>query len=278
MLVTAEELARHLGDPDWVVFDTRHDLMDPAKGRRLYAESHVPGAYFLHVDEDLSGKKTGANGRHPLPDLQEFAHRLNGRGVKPGTQVVAYDDMSGNFAVRLWWMLRWLGHDKVALLDGGFPQWLREGRPVSTEVPAPRRGEFVPRPRADAAVDLPFVERFHADPSIMLIDARAAERFAGMQEPIDPVAGHIPGAVNRFWQQNLTPDGRFKPREQLRREYEALLGGRTPTETVHMCGSGVTACHNIFALELAGFPGGRLYPGSWSEWCADPLRPMATRT
>src|SRR5258708_4339393 len=276
MLVTTAELAEHLNDPNWVVFDTRHDLMDAARGRKLYAEGHIPGAYFLHVDEDLSGKKTGANGRHPLPDLQEFAHRMNGRGVKPGTQVVVYDDMSGNFAVRLWWMLRWLGHDKVALLDGGIPLWVKEGRPLSREVPAPRKGEFVPRPHLGATVDLPFIERFREDPSIQLVDARAPERFAGLQEPIDPVAGHIPGAMNRFWQKNLSPDGRFKPAAQLRREYEAMLAGHVPSETVHMCGSGVTACHNIFAMELAGLPGGRLYPGSWSEGCADKNRPMGT--
>ena len=278
MLVTPAELAEHLDDPSWVVFDTRHDLMDAARGRKLYAEGHIPGAYFLHVDEDLSGKKTGANGRHPLPDLLEFAHRMNGRGVKPGTQVVVYDDMSGNFAVRLWWMLRWLGHDKVALLDGGIPLWVKEGRPLTRDVPPPRKGEFVPRPHLGATVDLPFIERFREDPSIQLVDARAPERFAGLQEPIDPVAGHIPGAMNRFWQKNLSPDGRFKPADELRREYEAMLAGHAPSETVHMCGSGVTACHNIFAMELAGLPGGRLYPGSWSEWCADRSRPMVTRS
>jgi thiosulfate/3-mercaptopyruvate sulfurtransferase len=278
LLVTTAELAQHLDDPDWVVFDTRHDLMDPARGRKLYAEGHIPGAYFLHVDEDLAGKKTGANGRHPLPDLQEFAHRMNGRGVTPARQVVVYDDMSGNFAVRLWWMLRWLGHDKVALLDGGIPLWVKEGRPLAKEVPPPRKGEFVARPHLGWTVDLPFIERFREDPAIKLVDARAAERFAGLQEPVDPVAGHIPGAVNRFWKENLTPDGRFKPADELRREFDAMLAGQTPAQTVHMCGSGVTACHNLFAMELAGLPGGRLYPGSWSEWCADKNRPMATKT
>jgi thiosulfate/3-mercaptopyruvate sulfurtransferase len=276
-LVSGADLAEHLGDPDWIVFDTRHDLMDAAKGRRLYGEGHIPGAYFLHVDDDLAGRKTGTNGRHPLPDMADFAARMNERGVTPQTQVVAYDDMSGNFAVRLWWMLRWLGHERVALLDGGIPMWVKEGRPLAKDVPAPRKGAFVPRPRAGAAVDLPFIERFREDPSIRLVDARAAERFAGLQEPIDPVAGHIPGAINRFWQKNLTPDGRFKPAEQLRREYDALLAGMAPAQTVHMCGSGVTACHNIFAMELAGLAGARLYPGSWSEWCSDASRPMSTR-
>jgi thiosulfate/3-mercaptopyruvate sulfurtransferase len=275
-LVTPAQLAEHLGDPDWIVFDTRHDLMDPAKGPRLYAEGHIPGAYFLHVDDDLAGAKTGTNGRHPLPALDDFAARMNERGVTPRSQVVAYDDMSGSFAVRLWWMLRWLGHDRVALLDGGIPLWVKEGRPLAKDVPAPRPGAFVPRPHLGATVDVHFIERFREDPSIKLVDARAAERFAGLQESIHPVAGHIPGAVNRFWQENLTPDGRFKPADALRREYDAMLAGMPPAQSVHMCGSGITACHNIFAMELAGLPGARLYPGSWSEWCSDANRPMTS--
>jgi thiosulfate/3-mercaptopyruvate sulfurtransferase len=276
LLVTPEELSRHLEDPKWVVFDTRHDLMDVEKGRRAYAQGHVPGAFFLHTDEDLSGKKTGRNGRHPLPDVDAFAARMNGCGVAPGVQVVAYDDMGGNFAVRLWWLLRWLGHDAVALLDGGWPLWKKEGRPVTQAVPAPRPGNFVARPELGAVADIDFVERFREDPSLKLIDARAAERFKGLQEPIDPVAGHVPGAVNRFWQANLEPDGRFKSPEKLREEYSALLGGTDAAQSVHMCGSGVTSCHNMFAMALAGLPPGRLYPGSWSEWCADPNRPVAT--
>jgi len=274
MLITTDELAKHLGDPQWVVFDTRHDLMDVEKGRRAYAAGHIPGAYFLHVDEDLSGKKTGKNGRHPLPRLEDFAAKMNERGVTPATQVAVYDDLSGNFAVRLWWMLRWLGHDRVALLDGGWPHWKKECRPISKEIPSPRQGAFVPKPRAGATVDTPFVERFREDASLKLVDARAAERFKGLQEPIDPVAGHIPGAINRFWQKNLLPDGRFKAPEALRREYAEMLGATAAEQAIHMCGSGVTACHNIFAMELAGLPGGRLYPGSWSEWCADPARPV----
>lgn len=278
MLIATEELAKHLGDPDWVVVDTRHDLMDPTKGPKAYAAGHIPGAYFMHVDEDLAGPKTGKNGRHPLPDLAEFTRKLNERGITPRTQVVVYDDMAGNFAVRLWWMLRWLGHERVALLDGGYPPWVKEGRPVTAEVPKPRKGSFVPRPALGATVDHAFVERFREDPSVKLIDARAPERYAGLQEPVDPVAGHIPGAVNRFWQKNLQPDGRFKPAQQLRAEFEAFLGNADPAQVVHMCGSGVTACHNLFAMELAGMPGGRLYPGSWSEWCADTSRPIATES
>ena len=275
LLVSTGELAGHLGDAGWIVFDTRHDLASPDKGRALYAQGHVPGAYFLHLDHDLSGPKSGRNGRHPLPDIHDFAKRINACGVTPETQVVAYDDIGGNFAVRLWWMLRWLGHDKVALLDGGFPLWQKEGRPVTQEVPPPRAGSFVPRPHLGWTVDLPFVERFRADPSIRLLDARAPERFHGKTEPIDPVAGHIPGAINRFWKDNLEADGRFKSPAQLRAEFDALLGADAES-AVHMGGSGVTACHNAFAMELAGLAGGRLYPGSWSEWCSDRSRPVAT--
>lgn len=275
MLVGTEELAQHLGDPEWVVIDTRHDLMDPEHGREAYAAGHIPGAFFLHVDDDLSGPRTGRNGRHPLPDLATFAAKVGRCGVTPRSQVVVYDDLAGTFAARLWWMLRWLGHDRVALLDAGYPRWVAERRPVTTEVPAPRAGSFVPRPRLGATVDAHFVERFREDPAVKLIDARAPERFAGAQEPIDPVAGHVPGAVNRFWKRNLLADGRFRPPAELRAEFEQLLAGADPANAVHMCGSGVTALHNLFAMELAGLPGGRLYPGSWSEWCADPSRPVA---
>jgi thiosulfate/3-mercaptopyruvate sulfurtransferase len=276
ILVAPEELAKHLDDPKWVVFDTRHDMGDVGKGRRAYAAGHIPGAYFLHVDDDLSGPKTGKNGRHPLPDTAKFAANINECGVTPDSQIVIYDDLGGNFAVRLWWMLKWLGHDKVGLLDGQYPLWEKQGRPISTEVPPKRAGSFVARPHLGETVDLHFVDRFREDPAIKLIDARAAERFKGLKEPIDPVAGHIPGAINRFWQMNLNPDGRFKKPEEIRREAEQLLAGASPEQAVHMCGSGVTACHNMFAFELAGLPRGRLYPGSWSEWCADSSRPVAS--
>jgi thiosulfate/3-mercaptopyruvate sulfurtransferase len=200
---------------------------------------------------------------------------VNERGVTPESQVVVYDDAGGGFAVRLWWMLRWLGHEKVALLDGGYPLWVKEGRAVSKEVPPRRPGAFVPKPHLGDTVDAHFVGRFSEAPSTKLIDARAAERFAGAQETIDPVAGHVPGAVNRFWKENLESDGRFKPAARLRSEFEPVLAGLAPGQVVHMCGSGVTACHNLFAMELAGLAGSKLYPGSWSEWCADPARAVA---
>jgi thiosulfate/3-mercaptopyruvate sulfurtransferase len=277
MLVTPEELQSHLDDPNWVVFDVRHELTDAARGPKVYAEGHVPGAYFLHMDHDLAGNHTGRNGRHPLPTPAELAKKLADRGVSADTQVVIYDDAAGSFAVRLWWMLRWLGHGRVALLDGGYPRWVAEKRPTTTEVPQPRAGSFQPRATLGATVDAPFLERFSTDPSIRLIDARVGERFRGEQETIDPVAGHIPGAVNRFWKSNVEADGRFKPPQVLRAEFESVMKGLAPGQVVHSCGSGVTACHNLFAMELAGLEGSRLYPGSWSEWCADPSRPVATR-
>lgn len=276
LLLTTQEVAEHLDDPEWVVFDTRHDLMDAGRGRRAYHAAHIPGAYFLHLDDDLAGIKSGRNGRHPLPEIGEFAAKLNRCGVGPATQVVVYDDLSGNYALRLWWMLRWLGHERAALLDGGFPLWEKEGRAVTMAQPEARTGHFVPRPRAGVAVDAQVVERAGRDAAMKLLDARAPERFEGRAEPIDPVAGHVPGAVNRFWKLNLLADGRFKAASELRAEFRALLGSEDGAQVVHMCGSGVTACHNLFAMELAGLPGSRLYPGSWSEWCADSSRAVAT--
>jgi thiosulfate/3-mercaptopyruvate sulfurtransferase len=211
-----------------------------------------------------------------LPVFAVFAGCLNARGVAPGRQVVIYDESGGCFAVRLWWMLRWLGHDRVALLDGGFAAWNREGRPVDAKVPEPRPGKFEPKPALGAIADRHYVAAFRESPTVRVIDARVATRFRGEQETIDPVGGHIPGAVNRFWQQNLGADGKFLPPKELRTAFLALLGEATPSLAVHSCGSGVTACHNLFAMELAGLGGSRLYPGSWSEWCADPTLPVAT--
>jgi thiosulfate/3-mercaptopyruvate sulfurtransferase len=189
--------------------------------------------------------------------------------------VVIYDESGGCFAVRLWWLLRWLGHDRVALLDGGLPAWKRENRPLDAAVPAPREGNFVPKPLLGATADAHYVAAFRESPTARVVDARVHTRFAGEQETLDPVGGHIPGAVNRFWQDNLGHDGRFLPPSELKAEFLALLGDANPSLTVHSCGSGVTACHNLFAMELAGLSGSRLYPGSWSEWCADPSRPVA---
>lgn len=276
MLVSTDELALHLGDPAWTVFDCRHDLVDTARGARLYAESHVPGAYFAPVETALSGKKTGKNGRHPLPEPQAFADFLGRHGVTENTTIVAYDDAGGLYAARLWWMARWIGLTRVALLDGGFTKWVAENRPVTGEVPASAKPVTL-RAKAGAMPvwSVEEVERRLSNPASLLIDARAAERYRGEVETIDPVAGHIPGAANRFYKNNLNPDLTFRPAAELKREFEAMLGARSPEQVGHQCGSGITACANLFAMEHAGLRGSNLYPGSWSEWVADPKRPVA---
>jgi thiosulfate/3-mercaptopyruvate sulfurtransferase len=271
-LVDADTLARHLDDPSWVVFDCRHDLARPDWGAAEYAKSHIPGARFLHLDRDLSAPLTGKNGRHPLPDPGTLAATLGASGVGPETQVVAYDAQAGVYASRAWWCLRWLGHDAVAILDGGWRKWLKEDRSETAALPTPR---FVARVRP-LAVDAAFVFAHLRDPALKVVDARANDRYRGENETLDPVAGHIPGSVNRVFKDNLDAAGRFKPPEQLRAEWEAVLAGLAPEQIVHSCGSGVTAAHNQFAMEIAGLSGSRLYPGSWSEWVADPSRPVAT--
>lgn len=274
-LVSTDILAAHLDDPSWVIFDCRHDLAAPDAGRAQYAKSHIPGAIFMHMDEDLSAPVTGKNGRHPLPDPQAFMARLGALGVDRTKQVVAYDAQGGANAARLWWMLRWLGHDAVAVLDGGFGKWLKEDHPETNVVPAPKptRFEGAVRPMTvDAAILLQGLR----DPGLKIVDARSAERYRGENETIDPVAGHIPGSVNRFFKENLDAAGNFKSPGQLRAEWTALLGGLAPGKVVHSCGSGVSACHNVLAMEAAGLSGSLLYAGSWSEWIADASRPIAT--
>jgi thiosulfate/3-mercaptopyruvate sulfurtransferase len=273
-LVSPAEIAAHLDDPAWIVFDCRHDLADTEAGRRAYSKSHISGALFVHLDEDLSGPKTGTNGRHPLPDPQKFCQRLAALGMRNGMQAVAYDGSGGFFAARLWWMLRWVGHTQAAVLDGGWDAWLASGAPVNAQLPAPRAGDFSGTVR-DIAVDTRFILGTLDDAKHLIIDARSADRFRGENETLDPVGGHIPGALNRFFKNNLAADGHFKPAAELREEFAQLLGSARPDQVVHQCGSGVTACHNLLAMEVAGLPGSRLYPGSWSEWCSDPRRPVA---
>ena len=276
-LVTTEDLARHLGDPEWVVFDCRFTLTDPEAGRRAYAEGHIPGARYAHLDEDLSGPiLPGKTGRHPLPEPQVLADKLYRWGVGVNKQVVVYDDSFGAMAVRMWWLLRWLGHPAVALLDGGLPKWKREMRPLTTEVPQPEKGNCVCLPEASQIVGAEEVMQAMQGGDELIIDARPERRFTGEFEPLDPVAGHVPGAINWNFEDNLDIDGTFLPPEALRENYQALLKGRPPWKVIHMCGSGVTACHNVLAMEIAGLPGSRLYPGSWSEWVTDPSRPVAT--
>lgn len=275
MLVSTQELSDHLNDPQWVIFDCRHDLADFGKGERLYRESHVPNAHFAPVETALSGPKTGTNGRHPLPDPQAFAEFLQRRGVSPESTIVAYDDVGGQYSARLWWLARWIGHTRAALLDGGFPKWLAEKRPVTSVVPPAKLGAVAARPAPGLAWDAAEVERRRIDPQSAVIDARTAERYRGESEPIDRVAGRIPGALNRFYKQNLNADLTLRPPAELRREFEALLGARRPENVGHQCGSGITACANLFAMEYAGLGGSKLYAGSWSEWIADPARPVA---
>ena len=272
-LVDGTTLAAHLGDPAWVVVDCRHDLADPAAGEAAYARGHIPGAVFLHLDRDLSSAKNGRNGRHPLPDIATLAAALGRAGIGPGVQVVAYDDCGGMMAGRLWWLLRWLGHEAVALLDGGLSAWTAAGGALSAEMPEPAARTFTPAPR-DWVLDADQVLAGLGRPDRVIVDARAPDRFRGENESIDPVGGHIPGARNRFFRDNLGPDGRFKPADQLRQEWTEALAAFAPEQVVHQCGSGVSACHNLLAMEIAGLPGARLYAGSWSEWCADPARPV----
>lgn len=276
-LVSVEELAAHLHDPQWIVFDCRHDLANTEYGVQAWAKGHIPGAFFLHCDRDLSGPMTGKNGRHPLPDIAIFARRMGEFGITPETQVVAYDNEANAFAARLWWLLKWLGHDKVALLDGGLPGWRRAKLPLDTSVKPVTATEFVPYPRSEMMVDADYVAKHLHSPEMLLIDARSEDRYAGENERLDPVAGHIPGALNRFYYDCLDDAAiYFKSADELRAEFIDLIGDREPRTVVHMCGSGITACVNVLAMEIAGLHGSKLYPGSWSEWCSDPSRPYVT--
>ncbi|MDH5751060.1 MAG: sulfurtransferase [Deltaproteobacteria bacterium] len=273
-LITPAELAARLDDPDLVVFDCRHSLGDPEAGVRAFAQGHIPGALFAHLDRDLSSPVGPGTGRHPLPDWETFTGWLGSRGVEPSTAVVAYDEMDNHFASRLWWLLRALGHERVSVLDGGYFRWRAEGRPKSAEAAPPRPAVYRGSLRKEWLVELDEVQSRLEEPGFRLIDARVEPRFEGREEPLDPVAGHIPGAVNLPFTGNLNDDDEFLPPDELRARIMEALGGTPPGEAVHYCGSGVTACHNLLAQEIAGLPPGRLYAGSWSQWCSDPARPM----
>jgi len=274
-LISTSELAAHLDDPALVIVDVRHDLAQPDLGELQYRAGHIPGARFAHMDRDLSAAKTGKNGRHPLPTPEAAAALFGRLGIDASKQVIAYDAGGGMYAPRLWWMMRWLGHDAVAVLDGGIGKWMREGRRVTTEVPRVESATF-PLRRVGHAVSAADVLVSLRDRSLKLIDARGAERFRGEMEVIDPVAGHIPGAINRPYTQNVEADGTFKTPAALRAELAPIVGDTATSKVVNVCGSGVSACHNLLAMEIAGIRGTTLYPGSWSEWVADPARPVAT--
>jgi thiosulfate/3-mercaptopyruvate sulfurtransferase len=276
-LISAAELAPHIENPDWVVIDCRHDLTNPDAGKAAYASGHIPHAAFAHLDSDLSDKRPGPNGefrgRHPLPDKDAFIETLRRWGVNNDSQVVAYDAQGGMFAARLWWMLRWIGHEAVAVLDGGLPAWQTHGGQLTERAPARKQGDISLLPSIVTTVNVDDVQANLSSGTRTVIDARAPDRFRGENETLDPVGGHIPGAKNRFFKDNLQADGRFKDAQRLRAEFGALIG--TPEKSIMQCGSGATACHNLLALEIAGMPGAALYPGSWSEWCADTSRPVA---
>lgn len=270
-LVSADTLAAHL-DGSWAIVDCRSDLSDPALGRAQYRAGHIPGAVYASLSRDLSAVPDGRNGRHPLPSPEAFAATCGRLGIGPSTQVVAYDQDVGAYAARLWWMLRYVGHAAVAVLDGGWAAWVRGGYPVRAgdETRPPEVFTASPRPSMHVSLDevLPLV----GGKGARLVDARSPERFEGRSEPLDRVAGHIPGAVNHFYKLNVDETGAMLPPDALRRLYEPLLGGRDPEAIVMYCGSGVTACHNLLAMEHAGLHGARLYAGSWSEWSSDPDR------
>ncbi len=276
-LISPRDLEANLANPGWVVIDCRHDLADPEAGVRAYSSGHIPGARFAHLDRDLSGPVIpGKTGRHPLPEIEQVAARFSQWGIGQNTQVVAYDDKAGSIAARLWWMLRWLGHDAVAVLDGGWQAWTSAGFPATADLPAAAPAHFIPQPRPEWIADAGQVEQLRQNQAFCVLDARAPERFNGEVEPIDPVAGHIPGAVNAPFSLNLE-NGRFKDPEILKAQFKALIGDKPAENTVFYCGSGVTACHDILAFAHAGLGDARLYPGSWSEWIADGTRPVAEK-
>lgn len=274
ILIEPAQLATHLGDPRWAIVDCRFDLARPAWGAQAYADGHVPGALHADLDKDLSGPVAARSGRHPLPDPARFAATLGSWGIDDGMRVVAYDQANSAYAARLWWMLRWIGHSHAAVLNGGFAAWQRAGLPVSRERPHPTAREFAARRIGSLEISTVELQSALESGAVALVDARGADRFAGRNESIDPVAGHVPGAISHPFTGNVDGEGRFLPASALREKWLRTLGARPPAETVSMCGSGVTACQNLLALEIAGMPGARLYGGSWSEWIRDPSRPV----
>lgn len=277
-LIDSATLAQHLTDPDWIVLDCRHDLMNLSAGREGFAIGHIQNAQFADMESDLSGAKLGADGkfrgRHPLPDRAALIETLRAWGVNDNSQVVAYDAHGGMYAARLWWLLRWIGHPAVAVLDGGLAAWQSAGLPLVTPLAARPRGHIAEKPTlAKTVTAAELVDNLHGG-ELSVVDARAPDRYRGENETIDPVGGHIPGAKNRFFKDNMKSDGHFKSERELRHDFAALFD--SAPYAVMQCGSGVTACLNLLALEVAKLPGAALYPGSWSEWCADPARPVAT--
>jgi len=275
-LVSTDTLNQQLNNPNWIIIDCRFSLADTEAGTKAYRYGHIPNARYAHLDKDLSSQITDFTGRHPLPNFSLLAKKLGAWGVTNNSQVIAYDDAGGAFAGRLWWLLRCMGHDKVAVLDGGIKQWQKQGLPITTALPAVKPAAFRAYLNDSAWLNAIQVENGTARKSVCLIDARTPERYRGEQEPIDPVAGHIPGALNRAFQLNLDSNGLFLTPEQLRKQFKQLIGTTSPEQVVHYCGSGVTACHNLLAMEYAGLTGSKIYAGSWSEWIRNTPSTVAT--
>lgn len=283
-LVSVEWLAKRIAQEDIIIADCRFQLSDPHAGRRAYEKEHIPGAIFFDLEKDLSGSPADGGGRHPLPPVAQFARVLGDAGIDETVTVVCYDDNDGGMAARLWWMLRWVGHDKVALLDGGYAAWKRAGHPVTDQIPSPTPRGFVPRVRKDMIATMAEVRAIAAGGNGIIVDSRASERYRGEVEPLDPIAGHIPTAINVPWQDNIAADGRFLDADTVTSRFAAVLrrvdtgadAGAGGLIVVH-CGSGVTGCVNVFALERAGVAGVKLYVGGWSEWCSLPDNPVAVR-
>jgi thiosulfate/3-mercaptopyruvate sulfurtransferase len=276
-LISAETLQQHLNDRDWVIIDCRFSLAATDAGFSSYRHGHIPNARYAHLDKDLSSTITYFTGRHPLPNFTTLVNKLGSWGIANNSQVVVYDDASGAFAGRLWWLLRCLGHDNIAVLDGGYKHWQKLGFPITTTLPTIKPGMFRAYPSKNSGLTALEVQNGLAQKSLCLIDARTPERYRGEHEPIDPVAGHIPGAVNRPFQLNLDSKGLFLSAETLFSQFKQIIGNKNPQQVVHTCGSGVTACHNLLAMEVAGLTGSSLYAGSWSEWIRNKNRPIATK-
>ena len=273
-LISTDALAEHLADPAWLIVDCRYNLNDETWGRAQYESAHIPGALFVDVAHDLAAEGTRTNGRHPLPEVEDMAAAFGRLGIADHIQVIAYDQEAGAFASRLWWMLRYLGHDAVAVVDGGFAKWTREGRPVRGGVERRLPARFTSRLRKEMRVTVDETLAHLGDPSALLIDARSPDRYAGRPDPLDTVYGHIPGARNRYYRDNVSEAGTMRPGSELRTEFEKVLAGSPASQVVMYCGSGITACHNLLAMEHAGLRGARLFAGSWSEWESDPNRPI----
>jgi len=273
-LISTDVLASYLDDSSWFIADCRYNLKDEQWGPAQYLASHIPGAVFVNLAHDLAAPRTGSNGRHPLPSPDAMAATFSRLGIGDRIQVIVYDQDAGPFASRLWWMLRYLGHDAVAVLDGGFAKWAREGRPVHSGEEKRTAAAFTPVVRPEMRLTVDDVMAHLGDPSILLVDARSPERFEGQPDPLDNVSGHIPGARNRFYRHNISQEGTMRPAGELKADFERMIGDRSPSEAVMYCGSGVTACHNLLAMEHAGLQGAKLFAGSWSEWEADPKRPV----